>query len=419
MGLAAEVDDATDEAVSPLADGLGSVRARADEAGAVVGTADWDAWGNLRAASGGSGEFGWAGAQRDGETGLTLLGDRYYAPGAGRFLTRDVVQPNDGGTQGLNGYAYADGNPVTFTDPTGHGVAGVFAIVARVLECALRGECRYRRQHEATHPTQEAISGVPSAGHWGGGGGGGGSIGGIVVVCKPRLGRRCAGGVPGGPFGPIAGQPEERPMVDEGGGGGAGVVVGGGGAVSDEGSTVGSGFPSTSPEEGAGGGPGPEVIEVVDGVVVEEEVPTSDLAGAELAAEQEAFHDLANLRSDLGIPQAGAEGDDYTLARLDIAGQRFYGVNAHGQDFDIANVNAITPSHAEGDVFQQAKNAGAWAEEATLYVDRPLCKPCGAYGGVGSLMRGSGTGLQELIVFTPEGKFLITAAKPSVPVPVP
>ncbi|HEY7035836.1 MAG TPA: hypothetical protein VH482_31145, partial [Thermomicrobiales bacterium] len=158
--------------------------------------------------------------------------------------------PNAAGTQGYDGYAYADGNPVTWTDPSGHGVAGVFAVVARVLECALRGECRYRRQHEATHPTQEAVSGVPSAGHWGGGGGSGGSIGGIVVVCKPRPGRRCGGGVPGGPFGPSVGQPEERPMVDEGGGGGGGVVAGGGGAVDDEGSAVGAEFPSTPSEEG-------------------------------------------------------------------------------------------------------------------------------------------------------------------------
>src|SRR6476646_8410549 len=30
----------------------------------------------------------------------------------------------------------------------------------RVLECALHGECRYRRQHEAAHPTQEAVSGT-------------------------------------------------------------------------------------------------------------------------------------------------------------------------------------------------------------------------------------------------------------------
>jgi RHS repeat-associated protein len=166
-GAIAEVDDATGDAVSPLADGLGSVRARADEAGAAVGTADWDAWGNLRASSGVSGEFGWAGEQRDPETGLTYLRSRYYAPGAGRFLSRDTVQPNAGGTQGWNPYAYATDNPTAATDPSGHGIAEVFGVLARVLECVLHGECRYRRQHEHTDPTKEAVSGVPSAGHAG------------------------------------------------------------------------------------------------------------------------------------------------------------------------------------------------------------------------------------------------------------
>jgi hypothetical protein len=69
-------------------------------------------------------------------------------------------------------------------------VGGVFAIVARVLECALRGECRYRRQHEHTEPTQEAITGVLTAGHWGGGTSGD-SNGPLGTGCRPSLTDGC------------------------------------------------------------------------------------------------------------------------------------------------------------------------------------------------------------------------------------
>ena len=58
--------------------------------------------------------------QRDAETGLTYLRARMYAPGLGRFLSRDTVIPNAPGTQGYNPYAYAANNPTTWADPSGH-----------------------------------------------------------------------------------------------------------------------------------------------------------------------------------------------------------------------------------------------------------------------------------------------------------
>jgi uncharacterized protein RhaS with RHS repeats len=59
------------------------VRLRTSRSGGVVATADWDAFGNLRAQSGVGGDFGWTGEQRDAETGLTYLRARDYAPGVG------------------------------------------------------------------------------------------------------------------------------------------------------------------------------------------------------------------------------------------------------------------------------------------------------------------------------------------------
>ncbi len=117
-GGATEVDDATDDRLFALTDGLGSVRAQSDDAGTVTGAADYDVWG-AEIASTTSSLFSWTGEQNDDETGLTYLRARYYSPTYSRFLSVDPIQPNAGGTQGFNAYAYAQNNPATLTDPSG------------------------------------------------------------------------------------------------------------------------------------------------------------------------------------------------------------------------------------------------------------------------------------------------------------
>lgn len=60
--------------------------------------------------------FGFAGGvgyQTDAESGLQLLGHRYYDPSLGRFLTRDPIK------SGRNWYAYCDNNPLKWVDPEG------------------------------------------------------------------------------------------------------------------------------------------------------------------------------------------------------------------------------------------------------------------------------------------------------------
>lgn len=65
---------------------------------------------------------GKAGYYTDDETGLDLLGVRYYDPFIGRFITQDPDR------DGLNWYAYADNNPVNRVDPDGQDSAAAAEI---------------------------------------------------------------------------------------------------------------------------------------------------------------------------------------------------------------------------------------------------------------------------------------------------
>lgn len=61
---------------------------------------------------------GFLGKPADTTTGLTHIGAREYDPGIGQFISVDPVLALDQ-HQSMNGYAYANQNPVTHSDPTG------------------------------------------------------------------------------------------------------------------------------------------------------------------------------------------------------------------------------------------------------------------------------------------------------------
>ncbi|WP_146174076.1 RHS repeat-associated core domain-containing protein [Saccharothrix carnea] len=61
--------------------------------------------------------LGFVGGRND-ESGLTSVGARLYDSSQGRFLSADPILDNNDPQQ-LNGYAYANNSPVTYSDPTG------------------------------------------------------------------------------------------------------------------------------------------------------------------------------------------------------------------------------------------------------------------------------------------------------------
>lgn len=84
---------------------------------AVEATREYDAFGNVIGSSGTwQGPFGNAagfGYQEDTDTGLKLLGHRYYDSSIGGFISRDPV------SSGRGDYQYASNNPMRWVDPTG------------------------------------------------------------------------------------------------------------------------------------------------------------------------------------------------------------------------------------------------------------------------------------------------------------
>jgi RHS repeat-associated protein len=106
-------------------DGLGSVTALSlvDQQGArAAARYEYDAWGVPVAGGGSANQIGYTGQRLDSETGLMPLGngERYYSPALGRFIQQDSWTGMMTTAQSMNRYAYVNGNPLRFTDPTGH-----------------------------------------------------------------------------------------------------------------------------------------------------------------------------------------------------------------------------------------------------------------------------------------------------------
>ena len=96
--------------------GLKDGSAQTDNSQNITATKQYDAYGQVLTGTGiWKGPFGYggqAGYQTD-ESGLQLLGHRYYDSSTGRFITRDPIK------DGRNWYAYCDNNPVSRIDPNG------------------------------------------------------------------------------------------------------------------------------------------------------------------------------------------------------------------------------------------------------------------------------------------------------------
>ncbi|MEL3962350.1 RHS repeat-associated core domain-containing protein [Lysinibacillus endophyticus] len=100
----------------------GDVLALVNELGEEVATYTYDAWGNILSESGSMATinpYRYAGYRYDEETNLYYLMARYYNPDTGGFLSLDPVRGDTMNPISMNGYNYANNNPVMNVDPDG------------------------------------------------------------------------------------------------------------------------------------------------------------------------------------------------------------------------------------------------------------------------------------------------------------
>ncbi len=162
-GLHARKEASTGASSYVLTDGLGSVRAWTSGAnGSLLQSLTYDAWGNLRQQSGsnpagGTGlqnGLGYTGEQQRSD-GTVNLRARAYSPALGTFLQRDTFAGFASDPLSLNRYAYTQGNPVNWTDPTGHNTALIIGGVLLIGGAAWLGYSAYQ-QHLQAQDRQQA-----------------------------------------------------------------------------------------------------------------------------------------------------------------------------------------------------------------------------------------------------------------------
>ncbi|MBR0346969.1 MAG: RHS repeat protein [Rudaea sp.] len=97
-----------------LTDALGSTVALTDASANVVQTYAYEPYGKVAASGSSANPYQYAGRENDGN-GLYYYRARYYSHGWQRFFSEDPI----GLVGGLNAYAYVNGNPMSYSDPSG------------------------------------------------------------------------------------------------------------------------------------------------------------------------------------------------------------------------------------------------------------------------------------------------------------
>lgn len=396
-----------------LGDHLGSSVLVVDGTGAWVSREEHTPWGETTLGSFAKKRYRFTGKERDEESGLYYHGARYYAPWLCRWTRTDPA----GMVDGLNLYAYVRNNPVKLSDPTGlageggqEGAAMPFGRLGTLTEQSIDMHVKWRNDNWERFANPSVMDPEQS-----------------FTDRAGYLGNAVTTTLVGIPLSAM--YVLERPMY---------LIVGLGWASNKIDQTFGAGtvegiaFANPGPDpadamlaaapwaRAVAGRMASSTTSYVKTVVPEVSRAVSSTSFSGLAwlepvgqallkrpgsvsyqtrlVAQGGLEELAALRSALNLPPPGP--GSRTLARLDVGGKSFVGWSANNNKISL-KVNPVSKFHAEADVFQQAYNAGAKGERATLYVDYPngLCGACAHPGGVDLLAQQ--LGVRELTMVGP------------------
>ncbi|GAA4206354.1 hypothetical protein GCM10022252_68350 [Streptosporangium oxazolinicum] len=87
---------------------------------ALVDSVAYDPFGEVTHRTGTARTVGYQGEYTDPDTGKVNMHARWYQPGTGTFASRDTATLNPDPSVQANRYTYANADPLTHTDPTGH-----------------------------------------------------------------------------------------------------------------------------------------------------------------------------------------------------------------------------------------------------------------------------------------------------------
>jgi RHS repeat-associated protein len=81
-------------------------------------------------------DYTFTGQREDAAFGLIHMGARWHSLRAGRWLSADTIVPHPASPQALNRYSYVLGNPLRYTDPSGHWLETAWDVMMVAMDAA-------------------------------------------------------------------------------------------------------------------------------------------------------------------------------------------------------------------------------------------------------------------------------------------
>ncbi|REH51886.1 RHS repeat-associated protein [Kutzneria buriramensis] len=136
----------------------------------LSGSTTYDPLGNVTSTSNQAGRLGFQSGWTDTSTGKVNMAARWYSPQTGQFMNRDTASPDPmPNSAAANPFAYVDDDPLTRTDPSGHGwfsdfVSSAFHAVTHVVQAVTHYVAVHVVQ-PVVHAVQVVVHAVADAYH--------------------------------------------------------------------------------------------------------------------------------------------------------------------------------------------------------------------------------------------------------------